>query len=72
MLIDTSIHRADIYIKHDDLHITPNDFSIPNWIKNYISQNLDLFPRTIYAQLVTKECLFIYYKNKYIIGGLII
>ena len=54
MLIDTSIHRADIHIKHDDLHIIPHDFSIPDWIKNYISQNLDLFPRVIYAQLVNQ------------------
>ena len=32
----------------------PNDFSIPDWIKNYILQNLDLFPRVIYAQLVNQ------------------
>ena len=54
LLIDTSIYRADIHIKHDDLHLIPHDFSIPDWVKNYISQNLNLFPRVIYAQLVNQ------------------
>ena len=33
----------------------PNDSSVPDWVKNYISQNLDLFPQVIYKQLVSQE-----------------
>ncbi|CAB4443331.1 unnamed protein product [Rhizophagus irregularis] len=50
-----NLHHAYIHIQHNDLHIAPTDFSIPDWVKDYILQNLDLFPQVIYAQLIKQE-----------------
>ncbi|CAB4466446.1 unnamed protein product [Rhizophagus irregularis] len=33
----------------------PTDFSVPDWVKDYILQNLDLFPQVIYVQLIKQE-----------------
>ncbi|CAB4485247.1 unnamed protein product [Rhizophagus irregularis] len=53
--VKTRIHCAQIQIKHDELHTVPSNFTVSDWVKNYISENLDLFPTVIYKQLVSKE-----------------
>ncbi|CAG8746587.1 2386_t:CDS:2 [Rhizophagus irregularis] len=50
-----NLHHAYIHIQHNDLHIAPTDFSVPDWVKDYILQNLDLFPQVIYVQLIKQE-----------------
>ncbi|CAB4414215.1 unnamed protein product [Rhizophagus irregularis] len=42
LLINTYAYRADIHITHDDLHILPNDFSVPDWIKDYLNQGMPI------------------------------
>jgi hypothetical protein len=36
------------------LHTVPSNSTVSDWVKNYISENLDLFPAAIYKQLVSK------------------
>ncbi|PKY21650.1 hypothetical protein RhiirB3_435306 [Rhizophagus irregularis] len=53
ILIDETEHIAYIVIKHHILHNLPPDVSVPETIKQFIKDNVDLFPQIIYSQLVT-------------------
>ena len=53
ILIDeTDKHIACIVINHHILHNLPLDVAVSENIKQFIKDNVDLFPRTIYSQLV--------------------
>jgi hypothetical protein len=43
---------AKVIIQHDFLHTRPKIVTIPQNIKNFIKENIDLLPREIYARLI--------------------
>ncbi|RGB43818.1 hypothetical protein C1646_749420 [Rhizophagus diaphanus] len=53
ILIDETEHIAYIVIKHYILHNLPSDVSVSETIKQFIKDNVNLFPQIIYFQLVT-------------------
>jgi hypothetical protein len=43
---------AKVMLQHDFLHVRPNITTIPQNVKDFIKENIDLLPREIYARLV--------------------
>ena len=52
--IDKSNNVAILSVKHDFLHEKPINVEVSQEIKDFITENIDLLPREIYAQLVKK------------------
>jgi hypothetical protein len=46
-------NMAEVHLQHDMLHAKPKDTSVPQSIKDFIQENIDLLPREIYARLVS-------------------
>src|SRR3954454_24810366 len=46
--------NAKVTLQHDFLHVQPSITSIPQNIKDFIKENIDLLPREIYARLIDK------------------
>ena len=44
---------AKLVLKHELIHAPPKDITVPQNIKEYIKENIDLLPQKIYAQLLT-------------------
>lgn len=51
--INRSTMMAEVHLQHDFLHAQPKDTSVPQNIKDFIHENIDLLPREIYARLVS-------------------
>ncbi|GBC07258.1 hypothetical protein RclHR1_07340004 [Rhizophagus clarus] len=52
--IDNLNNMVNLSIKHDFLHQRPANVGVFQDIKDYIKEHIDLLPREIYAQLVSK------------------
>ena len=52
--INETTQTAHIKIQHHILHNLPPDVTVSEPIKQFIKENVDLFSRTIYSQLVAK------------------
>ena len=52
IIINDIEKTAYIKIQHHVLHNLPPDVTVPETVKQYIKDNVDLFPRIIYSQLV--------------------
>lgn len=50
--INQSINIAKLIFKHKLVHEKPKDIAVPQSIKEFIKENIDLLPREIYAQLI--------------------
>lgn len=51
--INPSTNMAEVHVQHDFLHPRPKNISVPENIKDFIRDNIDLLPREIYARLVS-------------------
>lgn len=45
---------ANLSVKHDFLHKKPINTEVPQDVKDFIKEHIDLLPKEIYAQLVSK------------------
>jgi len=45
---------SEVELLHKDLHVRPIDKSVPQDVKEFIKDNIDLLPKEIYARLVDK------------------
>ena len=45
---------SEVELLHKDLHVRPIDKSVPQDVKEFIKDNIDLLPKEIYACLVDK------------------
>ena len=52
ILVDETERTAHIVVKHHILHDLPPDVTVPETIKQFIKDNVNLFPQNIYSQLV--------------------
>ncbi|GES87831.1 ATP-dependent DNA helicase Pif1 [Rhizophagus clarus] len=52
--IDEYTQIAEITLLHKDLHMKPIDKSLPQSVKDFIKENINLLPREIYARLVNE------------------
>ena len=52
IVIDLKIKTASVNVIHKILHELPKEVSVPNCVKDFISENIDLLPKEIYACLV--------------------
>jgi hypothetical protein len=52
--INEAIKIAKVTLQHDSIHAQPKTTIIPQNIKDFIKENIDLLPREIYARLVDK------------------
>jgi hypothetical protein len=50
--INQSTMMAEVDLQHEQLHAQPKDTSVPQNIKDFIKENIDLLPCEIYARLV--------------------
>jgi hypothetical protein len=62
--INESTNMAEVFLHHD-LHAKPRNISVPDKIKEFIKDNIDMLPREIYAQLV-KEGMDVLIRQKQI------
>ncbi|CAG8436323.1 3850_t:CDS:2, partial [Scutellospora calospora] len=52
--INLTLQIARITVEHNILHSKPNNVAVPEDVKQYIKNNIDLLPREIYARLIDK------------------
>jgi hypothetical protein len=52
--VDNPNNIVSLSVKHDFLHLRPANVEVSQDIKDYIKEHIDLLPREIYAQLVSK------------------
>jgi len=52
--VNKSSNMANLSVNHDFLHKKPINTEVTQDIKDFIKNNIDLLPREIYAQLVSK------------------
>ncbi|RGB39365.1 hypothetical protein C1646_803616, partial [Rhizophagus diaphanus] len=50
--IDKNMKISEIELRHKDLHTRPVNKSVPQSVKDFIKENIDLLPREIYKRLV--------------------
>lgn len=53
--INQSTNIAKLVLKHKLIHERPKDITVPQTVKEYIKENIDLLPREIYARLVDND-----------------
>jgi hypothetical protein len=52
--VDRTTFLSEIEFHHKDLHIRPVNKSVPENVRDFIKNNIDLLPKEIYAQLVNE------------------
>ena len=52
IIINEVTKIAKVALQHDFLHTRPNIVTLPQNIKDFIKENIDLLPREIYARLI--------------------
>jgi hypothetical protein len=52
--VNKSSNMANLSINHDFLHQKPVNTEVPQDVKDFIKEHIDLLPKEIYAQLVSK------------------
>ncbi|GBB99646.1 hypothetical protein RclHR1_35920001, partial [Rhizophagus clarus] len=52
--IDKTTLLSEVELFHKNLHVRPIDKSVPEDVKEFIKNNIDLLPKEIYARLVDK------------------
>lgn len=52
IVIDLEMKTASVNVIHKILYELPKEVSIPKCVKDFISENIDLLPKEIYACLV--------------------
>jgi hypothetical protein len=53
--VDLQSEIAIVKIVHSQLHPIPIDVTVPDNVKEFIKNNIDLLPREIYYKLVDEE-----------------
>jgi hypothetical protein len=54
VFVDNQNNMVSLSVKHDLLHQRPTNVEVSQDIKDFIKEHIDLLPREIYAQLVSK------------------
>ena len=54
IFIDKTTLLSEVELFHKDLHVRPIDKFVPEDVKEFIKNNIDLLPKEIYARLVDK------------------
>ncbi|CAB4489589.1 unnamed protein product [Rhizophagus irregularis] len=52
IVIDLEMKITSVNVIHKILHELPKEIGVPNCVKDFISENIDLLPKEIYARLV--------------------
>jgi len=52
--VNKTTQISEIELHHKDLHVRPVNKSVPQVVKDFIKENIDLFPREIYKRLVNE------------------